>query len=365
MRPTFGLAMIVRNAEKDLPRCLDSVRDLVDSIVVVDTGSVDRTVEIARSYGARVEEVVWQDRFDEPLNYALDLVEAEWTLRLDHDEWMLPESVEALPELVQAFPADLYTLIRQDLHPDGSISEMRMSRLFRTEARLRYVSRIHEFFSEEELRGRTVRQLDVRFMHDGFLIPLNRPKLERNLKILRMELEEHPDSLFYGVEAARTMMHLGDPAGAVMLNVLADRLIEFQDQDEMPDQLCGDMLASALDLIPPNEWNSLRTAALLRLARGWCSRLPGTTWMVAQLELKRGRLREALEALLDLEQMFVTDDYDRVGAFQRGTIEQATWLNLALVSHQLGRKEIARRNYQRVLARDPNHGQARQNLALL
>jgi glycosyltransferase involved in cell wall biosynthesis len=83
------LHMIVRDEEKLLPTCLKSVRDFVDEIIVVDTGSVDSTVDIAKHFGARVERFDWVDDFSRARNFALSFVRTPWTIWLDADDMVL------------------------------------------------------------------------------------------------------------------------------------------------------------------------------------------------------------------------------------------------------------------------------------
>jgi hypothetical protein len=83
---SLELSMIVKNGEPTLARCLESVRSVVDEIVVADTGSTDATVQIARQYGARVLEVPWEDDFSKARNAALSSGRCDWILFLDADE---------------------------------------------------------------------------------------------------------------------------------------------------------------------------------------------------------------------------------------------------------------------------------------
>jgi glycosyltransferase involved in cell wall biosynthesis len=80
---TVGIAMIVRDEEAVLARCLDAVRDLVDELVIVDTGSVDATREIACRYTERVLDFVWCDDFAAARKYAFDQAESNWVCWLE------------------------------------------------------------------------------------------------------------------------------------------------------------------------------------------------------------------------------------------------------------------------------------------
>lgn len=83
---SISLCMIVRNEERLLARCLASVRALVDEIIIVDTGSTDRTVEIAGSFGAQVYHATWENDFSKARNISLQHATKDWILVLDADE---------------------------------------------------------------------------------------------------------------------------------------------------------------------------------------------------------------------------------------------------------------------------------------
>ena len=84
----INLVMIVKNEERSLRRCLEAAKPLVDEILITDTGSSDRTVEIAKELGARVFSFPWVNDFSAPRNYALVQSDADWNLVLDADEYV-------------------------------------------------------------------------------------------------------------------------------------------------------------------------------------------------------------------------------------------------------------------------------------
>jgi tetratricopeptide (TPR) repeat protein len=90
-QPLLSAALIVRNEERHIERCLTSIRDLVDEMVVVDTGSTDRTPELAEALGARVSEFPWCDDFAAARNVALERCRGRWILYIDADEAVRPE----------------------------------------------------------------------------------------------------------------------------------------------------------------------------------------------------------------------------------------------------------------------------------
>ncbi|MCH8018826.1 glycosyltransferase family 2 protein, partial [candidate division KSB1 bacterium] len=85
-KPSLSLCMIVKNEEEYLQECLESIEDVVDEIIVVDTGSTDRTVEIARQFDAEVHHIPWNDDFAAARNESIKHASGDWILQLDADE---------------------------------------------------------------------------------------------------------------------------------------------------------------------------------------------------------------------------------------------------------------------------------------
>lgn len=97
--PTLSLCMIVKNEEENIERALMSVKPVVDEMIVVDTGSIDRTKDIATALGAKVYDFPWTDDFSEARNFSLSKATGEWILILDADEVISPSDYEKLREL--------------------------------------------------------------------------------------------------------------------------------------------------------------------------------------------------------------------------------------------------------------------------
>ena len=126
----LSLCMIVKNEEACLPQVLESVQPVVDEMVILDTGSSDRTIDIATDYGARVYHFQWCNDFSAARNHALRYVRGKWVLVLDADEVLTPEII---PEIQQAIKSDrnlVINLIRQEVGATQSPYSL-VSRLFR------------------------------------------------------------------------------------------------------------------------------------------------------------------------------------------------------------------------------------------
>jgi glycosyltransferase involved in cell wall biosynthesis len=122
--------MIVKNEAATLPKCLSSVKNVVDEIVVLDTGSSDRTPEIATAYGAKVHHFKWNDNFSTARNEALKYVTGDWILVLDADETLTPEIVPQIHAIIQSEEYLLMNLVRQEVGAEQSPYSL-VSRLFR------------------------------------------------------------------------------------------------------------------------------------------------------------------------------------------------------------------------------------------
>jgi glycosyltransferase involved in cell wall biosynthesis len=147
MSALISLCMIVKDEEACLARCLDSVRDVVNEIVIVDTGSHDNTVSIAQSYGAKIFYHAWDDNFSAARNVSLDQATGEWIFILDADEVLAQESKASFRALAKNSDMLGYYVLMQ-LHPGWT--EGRRLSFFRNLPALRYSGIFHEELSISE-----------------------------------------------------------------------------------------------------------------------------------------------------------------------------------------------------------------------
>ncbi|MBC7218156.1 MAG: tetratricopeptide repeat protein [Candidatus Caldatribacterium sp.] len=196
--PSLSLCMIARNEEKNLPRVLSSVQGLVDEIVLVDTGSSDRTPEIARSFGARVYHFAWCDDFAAARNEALKYARGEWILVLDADDEMDRGDLARLRALLSVTDATgLMLPIRSPLDPEGrNVMTNYLVRVFRKDPRIRFRRRIHETVEGVivSLGGIIHRLTTISILHHGYKDAgrVTEKVNERNFRILLEALRENP-----------------------------------------------------------------------------------------------------------------------------------------------------------------------------
>jgi glycosyltransferase involved in cell wall biosynthesis len=187
--------MIVKNESRYLHRCLQSVVDLVDEMIIVDTGSIDNTKQIGFSYGAKVYDFQWTNNFSEARNFALKRSESNWNIVLDADEYIDQRSIKEILKFIQG-DYRIGRIIRKDkFYQDGELktSHSLISRILPKGAS--YVGRIHEQVSSKYPKENT----SIAVHHDGYLLKSDRA--ERNLKLLELELSENPknDYILYQI----------------------------------------------------------------------------------------------------------------------------------------------------------------------
>ncbi|MDA8296068.1 MAG: glycosyltransferase [Actinomycetota bacterium] len=191
--PSIGACLIVRDGAAVLPACLTSLKGAIDALVVVDTGSVDESVGIARHHGARVVEWAWRDDFAAARNVGLEHCRTEWVLSIDADEVAaigngLREHLARAPEHIDAYAVEIELEAARD---SGGILWHREAKLFRRQ-RVRWQGRVHERLVRANGAPLHVEPIDahvVRLLHRGYDDDeMVRMKAARNARLAELEL---------------------------------------------------------------------------------------------------------------------------------------------------------------------------------
>ena len=192
---TISLCMIVKNEEHCLDRCLKSVHEFVDEIIVVDTGSTDRTVEIATAYGAKIYHHPWENDFSKHRNQSLSYATGDWILQLDADEELFAEDGQELRRTVAEGGADYYNCQFHDMNKDGSVHGVfNLRRLFRNGMGMHFTQKVHN-----QLQTRGVEAYSsIRIRHYGY--GLSEEKMEakhiRTTTLLEEMLRDNPEDAY-------------------------------------------------------------------------------------------------------------------------------------------------------------------------
>lgn len=195
----ISACVIVKNEERNIQQWLENVRRIADEIIVVDTGSQDRTVELARQGGAALYEFAWIHDFSAAKNYALDQAHGDWIVFLDADEYFTEDALRRLPQVLrevhpQRKVAGLISpWINIDLDNHGRvISQAYQMRVFRRSRTLRYVGNVHEMLRNMAMDSgkREYRMTDLAILHTGYSSHIIEAKSRRNLELLLKEQKE-------------------------------------------------------------------------------------------------------------------------------------------------------------------------------
>lgn len=196
----LSLVMIVKDEECCIGRCLESVKEIVDEMIVVDTGSTDKTREIAISYGAKVFDYKWTKDFSAARNYALKQSSGDWNLVLDADEYI----AEVNQEDLRSFMEDKKQLGRiKVINILGNADDTKYSKVFLARLLPRgiyYVRSIHE----QPCSKFAVKDVPIEVYHDGYLD--QDKKVKRNLSLLKEQVIKQPKDSYLLYQLAYTLL---------------------------------------------------------------------------------------------------------------------------------------------------------------
>ena len=194
---TLSLCMIVKDEEEMLPGCLEPLRGVVDEMIVVDTGSTDRTVEIAESFGARVVHFPWNGSFADARNASIEAATGDWVIYLDADEHMEPADARGLRGLLGRTWREGFYLVETNYtggaEAGSAVTHMAL-RIWRRRPQYRFSGRIHEqkthtmpIYLPERFEATR-----IRVRHYGYLNQriASKDKSRRNIQLLEQEAQE-------------------------------------------------------------------------------------------------------------------------------------------------------------------------------
>ncbi|QEY32917.1 glycosyltransferase [Synechococcus sp. RSCCF101] len=350
----LSLSMIVRDEAERLEGCLQSVQGVVDEMVVVDTGSRDATVAIARAAGATVHTIAWPGDFAPARNQALQWVHGDWVLVLDADERLRPEVVPALRALMAEPDLLLINLIRVELGARQSPYSS-VSRLFRRHPELAWSRPYHSMVDdsvraliEREPHWRVADCPEPALLHDGY----------------------SPEQLADGAKAAR----LRDAMQAELQQTPAD---PYASAKLAGLEISAGRIQQALELIRaalehcPRERSSERYELLFHRGLALAERDPAAAAAsYAEAIDLPVPARVSVGARLNLTALLLRNgDSRQAMAIAEETSRVApdlglAWFNLGLIRRQAGDLSGATAAYTRAAACDPEHAETHQNLAV-
>jgi glycosyltransferase involved in cell wall biosynthesis len=300
-RVTVTAAVLVKNEERLIQKCLQHLAPAVDEIVVIDTGSTDRTIEIAKSMPkVRLIQHEWKNDFSEARNAGLEAITTDWVIWVDGDEILFPEDVPYVREIAGLFddtPLPPILQICQNNTINGGVSpDYSQLRMFSTKRGLHYRGKVHEQVTtiEGDMYHSDVFKAMVRLrvQHDGYepLIIQQKDKLQRNLSLLEEMVTDEPNNPAWWYFLGRETLGMGDKEKALEILLKTEMLAKLQPRFGRMVEVYMLMVKIYL---PLNQLEKAEAACNKALAIH--SDFPDASFFLAQINIRRA-LQQAQEA---------------------------------------------------------------------
>ncbi|WP_051280359.1 glycosyltransferase [Anaerovorax odorimutans] len=238
----LSICMIVKDEEKNLSRCLSSIRPLMDcglaELIIVDTGSVDSTVKIARSYTDKVYLHEWEDNFSKARNQSVMYSDAEYIFIMDADEELRPADTEALKVIfsgddyhqLNTFTLNIISYTDTELQ---NYAVMAQPRIFKNDYSFRYSSSVHN----QPLFRNPLKNLEIGVLHYGYIMTpdIREKKYQRTTTLLKKGIQNNPRSIYFHFQLCNSYAMYGDLKNALRQVEIYMRLIS--EETELHDNV--------------------------------------------------------------------------------------------------------------------------------
>jgi glycosyltransferase involved in cell wall biosynthesis len=285
--------MIVKNEGKHLLDCLNSVKNVVDEIVIVDTGSTDNTLEIARSFNAKIFQFNWNDDFSSARNFSLSNCTGDWILYLDADERLDEKSAERIKSLTNPNDNIGYycTIVSYDSEIQRSNS-IKYVRLFRNNSEAKFTGKVHEQItpSLEKLNYKFINS-DLIIHHIGYDISKDgkKQKALRNLKLLEKDFKTDPnDYVLFQIGQSNFVLENFSEAEKNFLQLIKS--------DKLNKQLKAESY-SYLAQISLNKFKTDEAENFILSAIRLNNTLPFYHYLLSKIHLRNNKIKEAIDEL--------------------------------------------------------------------
>jgi glycosyltransferase involved in cell wall biosynthesis len=241
--PRLSVCMIVKDEERFLGQCLASVRDIADELIVIDTASTDRTVEIAQEHGAHVGHFKWCNDFAAARNASIITATGDWILFLDADEELSPTEKQNLSGLLNSHNVALIRLPLINAH-QGQVSKSILPRLSRNIPAIQFQGCVHEGVYTALLKISKEWQMDISvgdllILHHGYTAEVitERNKVQRNYELLVKALEERPNEAYFYMQLGLELRRMDRLAESFDAYAKALNLAETQSNQFITDEV--------------------------------------------------------------------------------------------------------------------------------
>lgn len=348
---TLSLCLITRDEEKNIARCIGSVKDIVDEIVVVDTGSKDKTVEIAKSFGAKVIHAKWEDDFSKARNIAIENATGDWILFLDADEEIKKDDVDKIRPLLNddAVEAYLFRFVNYSgSSVNSGLTEINYNyRLFKNNGKLKYIYPVHENLRNvENNRPPVAKKADVTILHYGYLSETRaeKNKSKRYIKLISKYLEKHPDDKFQHANLAVEYFNIGDYNKALKHLLIATKGMDVR--VPTATRLLRYLIGCYIAL---KDYNT--ALKIIKDAKDYYIDVPDFAFLEGMLYIDQKRYERAIEVF---NECLAIGEYDGMFITMGGTGSYRARYMIALCNEKLNRLNDAVKEYIEILKENPN-----------
>jgi glycosyltransferase involved in cell wall biosynthesis len=359
----LSFCIIVKDEEERLPHCLASVQGIADEMIVVDTGSHDRTIAIAKKYGATVHSFEWCNDFSAARNHSLQYAQGDWVLVLDADETLVPAIIPALKQAIRSEQHLVINLLRQEVGAAQSPYSM-LSRLFRRHPDIYFTRPYHAMIDDsvtQLLQREPQWQIgylpEVAILHEGYQSELiaSRDKFNKALNTMEGFLVTHPNDPYVCSKLGALYVQIGETEkGLELLRRGLRSIYGNANENALNDastlyELHYHLGSVYSELQNPNKAEHHYQAALQQPIP---ARLKlGATNNLGNIFKDKGQLQNAAAMY---QQALQIDPSFSVGYY-----------NLGMTLKAMGQLSAAIEHYQRAIELNPNYAEAYQNLGVV
>lgn len=358
-KPKISLCMIVKDEEQFLSACLKSVQSVVDEIIIVDTGSKDKTIEIAQSFNAKIIEIPWEDDFAKARNVSLENATCEWVLQLDADEQFEEKDAELLFSLMGKYDTEAFFLqvINHNYDLTGDRLAFPSVRLWKNHPNYRFKGALHEQITSSIVKinsNKPIPITPVRIHHYGYseAVIQQKNKTERNLRIALKEVQNKPEFAFGHYNLAMEYARQGKLQLAV--EEFQSALTLYNDSEFWVSSLFRNCASTLLKLRKYKE-------AIQILDRG-LSKFPDYIDLIFEKATCHIELKEYPQAVGLLHQCIVTPENPKY-PIQKGLSREKAYFALGHCYMRLNRFDEGMDSFKRAYQLNPQFKQPIRDLA--
>lgn len=300
MRPLISLCMIVKNEEKVIDRCLSSIVNLIDEIIVVDTGSTDNTKELVSKYTSKIYDFEWVDDFSAARNYAASKASGEWILVLDADEYVDEENFKKFINELKDDGGVYNAYTAKIINFAGNFGEHLLQnyhdRIYKNNGEISYHRKIHEQFKHNNNDKLKLKYSSLVIFHSGYLnkTVTEKNKSQRNKELLDNQVKNGKQNAFDYFNFGNEYFSLGEYEEALEAYLQAYKLKSSFQLAWIPMNLIQIIIC----LLRLKRYNDALN--VINDAQGIFANSPEFTYLKGKVFLDRGQIEDAKLIFLEL-----------------------------------------------------------------